>query len=630
MGIQTKEGNRVRKWSTGLALGLLVVLVASSVGQAVVTPNISNTMLTKFVVYDNELAEASRPMAVGTQGVITTGNINASLVGYEIIRKGGNAFDAGVAAAMALKVTKMHYAGWCGITPFIGYNAAEGKVSCYAGVGVAPAAATPEFYEKLGYTGMPDENPILCALTPSEPDSYCAILERWGTMSFTECIQGALDLAENGFPAFKFHVSTTKGDLSHLTDYNKSFWLQYGRPAEPGELIVNKDLAKTFRILIDAEQKALKSGATRIQALEAVRDCFYKGDIAKTIARYYKDNGGIMTYDDLANYHGKWYDPIKASYKGVEVYGTPTWTQCGLVIQYLNMLDNFDVKKMGYASTSYIHLLSQVIDLGQADRVKWFGDPDFVDVSPNLWSKEYAKLRTGLIDMKSAFTKMPPAGDPYNMKAILANGLPSFDVAEGDPGEEIDTTYLCVIDKQGNIFSMTPSDGHVTSPMIPGLGFGLSNRMTQFSLDRSLASIVAPGKRPMVTPNPVLGLKDGKALFALGTPGGDQQAQSMIQVFLNWYEFGMDVQQAIDQPRFGSFNFPSAFAPYTYYPGRLAMEGRYPKTTYDALAALGHKMMYWPDWTPTACAVCMAVRDPKTGLLMAGADVRRECYAVGW
>ena len=593
-------------------------------------------MITKATVYDKDLAEAMRPVIVGTEVVVSTGNVQASLVGYDIIKKGGNAFDAGVAAAAALKVTKMHYAGWCGITPFIGYSAREKKVACYAGVGVAPKAATPEFFRSKGFEDMPPNQPFLTALTPSEPDSFIAILERWGTMSFTEVMQGALVLCERGFPAFKFHVSTCRSDeMERLLPYNKQYWLQYGRPPKPGELIVNKDLGKTFRIMMAAEQKALKEGKGRTAALEVARDAFYKGEIARATAAFYQENGGIMSYDDLAGYRGKWFDPIKATYKGIEIYGTPTWTQCGLVIEYLNMLDNFDLKKIGYNTPEYVHLLTEVIDLGEADRWKHYGDPDFVDVPQALWSKEYARERIKLIDMNKAFTEMPPPGDPRNMKSVLDSPKPKVRGKKKDPAmvsedEEIDTTYLCVIDKEGNIFSMTPSDGHVTSPMIPGYGFGLSTRMTQFTLDPALPSIVAPGKRPMVTPNPVLGLKDGKGYFALGTPGGDQQAQAMIQVFLDYVEWGMDPQQALDQPRFGSYNFPSAFAPYPYFPGRVSLESRYSKDLGKALEGLGHKVTWWPEWTPNCGAVSLVVKEPDSNLIMGGADVRRECYAVGW
>lgn len=622
----------MKKWLVKITLLVSVLIIMTA---PVFADTLADRLVTKGHVFDPELAEAMRPLIVGTEAVVSTGNVQASLVGYDIIKKGGNAFDAGVAAAAALKVTKMHYAGWCGITPFIGYSAKEDKVAAYAGVGTAPKAATLDFFLDKGHLIMPTDEKFLTALTPSEPDSFIAILQRWGTMSFTEVIQGALELAERGFPAYKYHVDTCKkADPEALFPYNKEYWLQYGRAPKPGELIVNKDLGKTFRIMIDAEQKALKEGKNRNEALEAARDAFYKGEIAHAVADFFQANGGLMTYEDLANYHGKWYDPVKTTYKDYEVYATPTWTQAGLLVQYLNMLENYDLKAMGYSSPAYLHLLTQIIDLGMADRWKYYGDPDFVEVPDALWSKEYARERIKLIDMNKAFTEMPSPGDPKNMKATLAEADLSEALmvakADVDPDVEIDTTYLCVIDKEGNIFSMTPSDGHVSSPMVPGYGFGLATRMTQFTLDPELASVVAPGKRPMVTPNPILGFKDGKPYFALGTPGGDMQPQTMIQVLLNHIEWGMDPQQALDQPRVGTYNYIGAFSPYPYYPGRMNLEGRYPKEVGDALAAMGHKVVWWPDWTVTAGSSCFIVKDTETGLIIGGADVRRESYAVGW
>jgi len=601
-------------------------------------PPLKDILITHGTIYNDNDAEAMRPVIVGTEGVVATGNVQASLVGYDIIKKGGNAFDAGVAAAMALKVTKMDLAGWCGITPFIGYSAKEDKVAAYAGVGKSPMAATAEFFTDQGDLVIPtgaDDRPFQTALVPTEPDTFVAILQRWGTMSFTECIQGALELCERGFPAHHYHAAgvwrSYPMDTDTVLPYNKEYWFQYGRQPKVGELIANKDLGKTFRIMINAEQEALANGWGRNAALEAARDAFYKGEIAKATVRFYQQNGGIITYDDLANYHGKWYEPLKTTYKGIEIYTTPTWTQGLLMIQYFNMLENYDLHELGYNTPEYIHLLSQIINLGMADRHRYFSDPDMVDIPEGLWSKEYAKERIKLIDMDKAFPEAPPAGDPQKMKAILETKNTQNMLAMATPEDSVndDTTYLCVIDGEGNIFSMTPSDGHVVSPMVPGYGFGLSRRMKQFTLlDPSLASYMEPGKRPMVTPNPMLALKDGKPFLAIGTPGGDQQTQSMLQVLLNYLEWGMNPQLALDQPRFGSYNLIGAFSPHPYYPGRLALEGSFPEELGEALELLGHKVTWKKAWS--ICSPCFVVKDPESGLIKGGADVRRESYAVGW
>jgi len=625
----------MKKFGTKLiVISLIAVALLATSVSGVFAQDLQDIVITYGAIHEPNNVEGMRPSMYGTEGIVATGNAQASMVGYDIIKKGGNAFDAGVAAAMALQVTKMHNAGWCGITPFIGYSARENKVAAYCGVGRAPMAATPEFFMNQGFVMLPDrsEVPFTSALVPTQPDTHVAILQRWGTMSFTEVIQGALELAERGFPAHATHI---KSCMQTNFPYTTAYWWQYGRKPKPGELIVNKDLGKTFRIMIDAEQKALAKGVGRNTALQAVRDTFYKGEIAKATARYYQENGGIITYDDLANYHGKWYEQEECpstTYMGIEVFATPTWTQGGLMVQMLNMLENYDLKELGCNTPKYIHLLSQVINLAMADRQKYYGDPEYVDIPEGLWSKEYAKERIKLIDMEKAFPEVPPTGDPINIKPILESSSIQNMLAQSAPEdyEEQDTTYLCVMDGEGNIFSMTPSDGHdKTRPMVPGYGFGLSNRMTQFNIhDPDIASYMEPGKRPMVTPNPMLGLKDGKPLFAIGTPGGDSQPQSMLQVFLNYFLWGMHPQLALDQPRFRSYNLFGAFAPYPYDPGRLALEGNFPKELEEPLTSLGHTVTWSSAWNFSS--VCFIVKDPESGLLRGGADVRRESYAVGW
>jgi gamma-glutamyltranspeptidase/glutathione hydrolase len=286
---------------------------------------------------------------------------------------------------------------------------------------------------------------------------------------------------------------------------------------------------------------------------------------------------------------------------------------------------------MGHNSKTYINLLAGVIDLGMADREKYFGDPDAVAVSGNLWSKRYATARRSIISSDKGFNEMPPYGDPETNEAVGGSlGEMVARYKDHPDSGQTDTTYVAVADASGNLFSLTPSDGGYGSPMVPGYGIILGQRMTQFRLTSEHPGALAPGKRPTITPAPALVMKNGKPYMAFGTPGADMQTQSMLQVFLNLTEFGMNVQEAVEAPRFGSYNFPAWFSPHAYHPGRIRLEDRIDAVVQDGLRRLGREIVPWEEWTSLAGAVCAVVFDEKTGTIHAGADPRRESYAVGW
>jgi len=572
-----------------------------------------------------------RPPIAGTHGMVSSGHSLASLAGVEILKKGGNAFDAGVAVHLALCILQPDYVGFVGVAPFMGYSAKEGRVVSYSGLGVAPTKATIQFFAANGYTTIPDVG-ILGQLIPATVDTDCAILQRYGTMSFAEVAAAAIDLAENGFPVHRFLSNNIKAHAKNITrfPYNASIFFQTGGSPELNDIFYQKDAAKSLRLLVRAESAALAAGTSRQQALEAVRDCFYQGEIARAIVKLHAEQGGLFTSDDLASYHGKWEEPIAVTYKGYEIYTNSAWNQGPLLVQVLNILDNFDLENMGHNRPQYVHVVSQAINLAMADREKFYGDPDCVPVPKGLWTKEYGKARATLVDMKKAFQELPPFGDPEKLHAVGGQQSLVAKPRAVEPGSHTDTTYLCVVDREGNTVSMTPSDGGMDSPMVPGYGITLGTRLTQFRLDASHAAALGPGKRPRLTPNPALVMKDGRPFMPLGTPGGDQQAQAMVQVFLNVVEFGMNVQEAIEAPRFGSYNFPDSFAPHPYFPGRLAIEDRLAARVAEALKAKGHQVHPWPDWTWLAGAVCAIVIDDGTGVLTGGADPRREAYAIGW
>jgi gamma-glutamyltranspeptidase/glutathione hydrolase len=590
-------------------------------------------------VYDNHNVEPMRPDIFGTRAVVSTGNYMATLAGIYVFQKGGNAFDAGVAAAMALKVTAFDLAGWSGVAPLILYSAKENRVITRIGAGTAPAAATLENYLEH------EKDPAHSCIVPADVDVWLAALDRFGTMSFEDVAQYALSLADNGYHLHhrqKFSIDRRQEGILKWP-YNAKYWLQNGEGRQKlGSLMFNKDLGKLIRYMIDAEKNALKEGADRSEGILAARNAFYKGEPAKAVDKFFKEQvDGQMTYKDMAEYESRWDEPLHTTYRGYDVYTCDAWSQGPRMILMLNMLENFDLKSMGYNTPSYIHVISQVINLAMSDSHKYLGDPDFVDIPEELYTKEYARERVKLIDMENVFQDMPAWGDPENMKAVHPDSPTTFAAPETAEvwklGEDpmtrrnaVDTTCLNVMDGDGNVFSMTESDGHLTTPLIPGWGFGLGNRGAQFNLNPDLANVVAPGKRPRNTNTPFIIMKDGKPFMGLSLAGGDLQAQALMQIFLNVAEWGMTPQQAMDHPRFGSYNFPGTGREVNRYPGRLNLEGRIPSSTFAALEKLGHKVGNWGFWSYAAGDGTITYRDPETGFIMAAADPRREMYALGY
>ena len=421
--------------------------------------------------------------------------------------------------------------------------------------------------------------------------------------------------------------------------YNIDFWFQHGIGDQRlGDLMVNPDLGKLIRYMIDAEEKALAAGATRSAGIRAARDAFYKGDPARAVDRYFREQDGLVRYDDLASYEGGWMDPIHTAFMDHDVYVCDGWSQGPRLILFLNILENFDLRALGYNTPAYIHLISQAINLAMSDTHRYVGDPTLVDIPKNLYSKEYARRRAELIDMERAFDDMPPWGDPIEMVSVAGDAPRRFVVeasylAESKPREPrpaLDTTSLNVIDADGNLFSMTESDGHVDSPMIPGWGFGLGGRMGQFNLDPALANVMAPKKRPRNTNSPVLLMRDGAPFMGLSTPGGDQQMQALLQVILNVVVWEMSPEQALDQPRFGSYNFPATGSEINDNPAKLKVEDRIPAETVDALRNLGHDVELWGLWNWRAGAPTVAYSEPRSRVLIAAGDVRRETAALAY
>ncbi|MEM1189720.1 MAG: gamma-glutamyltransferase [Pseudomonadota bacterium] len=582
-------------------------------------------------VYDGNSIEAMRPRFMGTHGAVSTGHYLATLAGMEALKAGGNAFDAGVTAAMALKVTKMGYAGWTGVAPLILYSADEDRVITRVGAGTSPAAATLERFLDEGKT------PVNTALLPADVDVWLAALDRYGTIGFSQAAAPALEIAEDGYHLYKMQRWLLQDQREGVFrfPYNETFWFQHGSGEQKlGQLMVNKDLGRLIRTMMDAESETLAAGGTRSEGIRAARNSFYAGEPARAVDAFFREHDGLVTYDDLASYQGEWTEPLRTAFMGYEVFAGDGWSQGPRMILILKMLEGMDLKALGFNTPAYIHTLSQVINLAMADSHRYVADPDVVEIPPELYSREYAELRTGLIDQDEAFQDMPPWGDPVEMRPVAEDSPRSFIAGPTSmrtaKTATFDTSSLNVMDGDGNLFVMTESDGHLSTPMIPGWGFGLGARMEQFNLDPTLANVMAPGKRPRNTNSPLLVMKEGQPFMGLSTPGGDQQVQSLLQVFLNVVLWGMSPEQAVDQPRFGSYNFPGTGTEVNLNPARLNVEGRIPDATVQKLRELGHDVQLWGLWDWHACAPTLTYRDPETGVMSAAGDVRRETSSMAY
>jgi gamma-glutamyltranspeptidase / glutathione hydrolase len=569
---------------------------------------------------------------MGTQQAVSTGHYLATLVAMRILDRGGNAADAGVAAGLCLGVLYPEMVSIAGVAPIIVYQADRQEVTTISGLGRWPRQASAEYFQE--HCGGKIPPGILRTVVPAAPDAWITALELYGTMSFADVAEGAIALCEDGYAA---HPTMCEIIAEHASEYaewdsSAAIFLARGRPPRPGEVFYQKDLGHTLRLMADAEQATRLRG--RAAALQAARETFYQGEIADTLVRYHQANGGWLTRQDLAEFRVQVEPPVSTRFQSYEVYGCGPWCQGPVLPQVLNLLEGFDLGGMRHNSGEYIHLLTEALKLVYADRDRYYGDPEFVDVPlDGLLSKAYAKERAQHIEWEKAHPEMPPFGNPWTFShqqrpSHTTYRPPRPDIEEGP--ESLDTSYLCVVDRFGNVFSATPSDGSSTSPVIPGLGFVASPRGSQSWADPGHASSIQPWKRPRLTPNPALVLKDGKPFMAFGTPGGDVQCQAMLQVFLNIVSFGLDPQQAVEQPRFSSASFPNSFEPHAYRPGRLNVETSVPAGVRADLERKGHKLHLWPEQAWRAGAVCAIIIDPDSGVLKAAADPRRQNYALAW
>ncbi|TGM46755.1 gamma-glutamyltransferase family protein [Leptospira biflexa] len=581
-----------------------------------------------------------RDVSVGKKFMVATGNPIATKAAIKVLEDGGNAIDAAVAALLVLNVTNGEAASFPSVAPTLVYDKKTGQVKSYIGAGSAPKKASIQWFKEKGYDVMP-KNSILSQLLPASPDVIVRLLQDHGTKSFSELVAPAIQTAEEGFPANRILVKNLDLPLykrlgfTILMPYNSEVYLEkkWWYNIREGELTKRLDLAKTWKLMADEEKLAIKKGSSRKQALESVRNYFYKGPIADAIVKLHEEKGGLITKEDLSQYSGGWEKPVVGTYKDFQIASNQTWTQGPVVPMVLQLLDGIDLKSMGHNSPEYIHTVSQAIELVIADRETYFGDPKFVDVPlDGLLSKKYADVRRKLFQ-KEAFGKTPPNGNPWAFSSrkpksnfVPANNHEEQSVSEIKYGK--DTTYVSIVDASGNAVSLTPSD-FPQSPMVPGTGLTLGIRMTQFRLDPTHPSSLAPGKRPRITPNPGMVLKNGKLWMSFGTPGGDVQSQAMIQFFLNIVVFGMDPQKAVEAPRFRSVNWPDSFSPHAYRPGGIELESSLFEIVSDELKAKGYKVYKKGHLDNDFGAVCAVLNDNKNKRLLGVADPREESSAEG-
>lgn len=568
-----------------------------------------------------------RPALAGLNHMISAGHYLATQAGMDVLQAGGNAVDAGVAAGIALGVVQSDIVNFGGVAPILVYQAKTRKVWSISGLGYWPKAARLEtFLEKHAGT-IPAG--VLRTVIPAAPDAWITALERFGTMGFGEVAAGAIRLAREGFVMYPLMAEVLAENEKNYARWASSaaIYLPGGKPPAAGSIFRQADLARSIQYMADEERAHRGDG--RQAGLAAARRAFYEGDIAAAIVKYHKEAGGLITHEDLRGFSVEVDPALSTDFHGTQVHSCGFWCQGPSLLQMLNILEPCDLRGLGHNSAPYVHLLTEAIKLAFADREVHYADPRHAQVpQAALLSKGYARARLAMITRDRAGPDMPPAGALPEARDIDLRAAGPEDMARTDP--RLDTSYVAVVDREGNAFSATPSDGSYNVPVIPGTGICASGRGSQSWAEAGHPCAIGPGRRPRLTPNPSLAIRPGQYVMPFGTPGGDVQCQAMLQTFLNMQVFGMDVQQAVEAPRFASFSFPSSFEPHNAMPGRLMIEDMIARGAGEKLAEMGHTVKWWQGHSWRAGAVCMVRHDLDSGVRWGGADPRRPAYAAGW
>ena len=579
-------------------------------------------------VVAGQVAKPLRSEVRADNGVVAAGRTFAAEAGVRILSGGGNAIDAGVATVFAAAVVEISHFGLGGEAPMIIYSASANRVVVINGQGPAPKGASPAMF--AGQKAVPGNGPN-GATIPAVVDAAALALEQYGTMSLGEVLAPAIELAD-GFPMYTFLENYLASERKASEPYEWSIKTYYpeGIVTPAGQTFRQPNLAATLRALAAAEQGARAAGASRGQAIRAGRDAFYKGPIAQRITAAVRAAGGVMTDDDLASYRGRIEEPATATYRGYTVHKAGFWNQGPVLLQTLAILEGFDLAKMGLGSADTFHTIVEAIKLAYADRDHYYADPDFARVPATaLLSSEYAATRRALIDPRRASTEHRP-GDPERGLPRLAIG--GSEAAAVEPARVTgDTTAVEVVDKEGNLFSATPSSGWLLGgAFVAGdTGVPMSNRMQAFRLDPRSPNVLAGGKRPRTTLTPTVVMKDGKPFLAIGTPGGDSQDQQILLVLLNIIDFGLDVQAAIEAPRVNSLHPESSFDDHRAQPAVLEVERSVSPSVIEELRSRGHVIRLRAPYGMSTGVVAAGI-DPATGKLRGGADPRRERALIAY
>jgi gamma-glutamyltranspeptidase/glutathione hydrolase len=563
----------------------------------------------------------------GTDYAVSSLMPQATLAAEHMIRAGGNGFDAIVAGEAVLGVVQPAANGLGSDAELLVYDAKTAKVYSINAEGTAPKLATIEWYKIHNGGKLPVDNSLLAGTVPGVVDAWYIMLSRWGTRSFADVLAPAIELAERGVP---IGGNLNSPALQRYPTTKRLFSPPDGKTWIDGQLWRNPDLARTLRRLVEAEKNAMPEG--RLAALKAARDRFYKGDIAREMAKFSEENGGLFRYEDFASYSAKVEVPVSINYRGYTIYKNPSATQGPAELMALNILERYDLKKMGLNSPDYIHTSAEAMKLAMADRDTYLGDADFIQIPyQGLLSKKYAAERRKLIDARKASLEFRP-GDvtPFAGADYKPVPRPRDVTVAGNANHTGDTTYIAVVDQNRNMISFTPSlhDTFGTKVVMGDLGFVFNCRGDYFSLVPGHADALEPGKRPRSTLQSTLVMKSDQPFMIVGSPGGDDQVFRTIQTLLNVVDFGMNVQEAIEAPRWATRSFPASPFPHTMYPGEMSVEQRVPEAVREALIKRGHKLRVGGPWTMGSLAAIVV--DPKSGVLNAGTDPRVDAYAIAW
>jgi gamma-glutamyltranspeptidase/glutathione hydrolase len=620
---------------------------------------ISLIALVLFALSSVALAQRTvKPVLHGKKWVAITGKPLAATAGAMIFARGGNAVDA-ACAMLAATSTMWDTLGWGGETQALIFDPEHDRVIGVNALGVAPTGATVEFFKQRGYRYPPEYGP-LAAVTPGTPGGLMVMLAEFGTMSLEEVLGPAMEMAA-GYPIEKAQADNIERRRRILAQWPDSKRVLLPHLDEedpekraaphPGEIFRQLDLLSTLDKLVDAERSALAAGRSREQAIQAAYDRFYRGDVAEEIVRGVREQGGLMTLQDLDRWRVELEEPATIDYKGIEVYKLTHWVQGPVMLQALNILENVDLKDLGYNSSVYIHALYQSMNLAFADRDFYYGDPYKPPAEPieGLLSKEYARQRFETIDWKKNDANIKP-GDPYPFQGgsnpyleLLERWtpVPPEAGAEGEEGwqqtllltgEEafrVGTTSIQAADADGWVVSVTPSGGWIPAFIAGHTGIGLSQRMQSFVLDERLNpyNLVAPGKRPRATLTPGMALEDGKPYLSFAVQGGDTQDQNLLQFFLNVVEFGMNVQQAVEAANITSYQMQSSFGAHKAEPGRLVVREDVPRWVQSELRKMGYEV---ETRRRTSGPITAIYFDRENGSFWGGASDYGEDYGIAW